>query len=213
MLTIDHLLWAVPELNTGIDLFETLTGARAVRGGSHPGRGTHNALVPLGAGRYLEIISCDPEQDLESIRGDGLGPVLKNRSVPGLFTFAVKYDDIAHLKSRAELLNIDLRGPKEISRRQPSGEILTWRLCHTDKTAFDRCVPFYIDWGDTPHPASSPSQGLVLKDFAVIHPNDYELRHLYNEFGIDVPVVRGDRPGMRAVVGSPKGDVVLTSVG
>src|SRR5688572_3845719 len=53
----DHLVIAVRSLEEGVAEFERLTGIKAGPGGRHPGRGTENALVSLGGGKYLEIIA------------------------------------------------------------------------------------------------------------------------------------------------------------
>src|SRR6516225_5696846 len=59
---VDHLVYATPDLNLGIDRIEKLTGVRATPGGQHPGRGTRNALPALGPSSDLGILGPDPEQ-------------------------------------------------------------------------------------------------------------------------------------------------------
>ena len=56
-LVLDHLVWCVNSVSEGMDMFEALTGVRPCTGGQHLGLGTHNALVSLGDGLYLEILA------------------------------------------------------------------------------------------------------------------------------------------------------------
>lgn len=211
LMPLDHIMWAAPDLETGIAHFERLTGIRATPGGRHPGRGTHNALLSLDNGCYLEIIAPDPTQPLH----DNFGATIKALRTPGIFTYAVQCEaggrDMDALVRAAQEAGIALRGPEQWSREQPGGGTLEWLLAFTDQTPFSRYVPFYIDWKNSPHPSTTAARGLTLADFTVMHPDHQHLAALYAALGIGVRVVPHDRPAMQAVLHGPRGDITLTA--
>ncbi|MBZ8134353.1 VOC family protein [Afifella sp. IM 167] len=207
MSRLDHLLWSAPVLEDGIDLIERLTGVRAAPGGRHPGRGTHNALLSLGEDCYLEIIAPDPEQELEA----NLGARLSARAMPGIFAFAICTDDLTGLGKTARDAGIPFRGPEDWSRKQPDGPELFWQLGFADETEYGDHLPLFIDWKETTHPARTTPGGLSLKLFEVMHPDREGLSDIYETLGIDLPVLRADRPAFRAILSGPRGELVLTS--
>ena len=60
-LAFDHLAIAAGRLGEGIDLVEEKLGVRMPLGGKHAVMNTHNALMKLADGLYLEVIAIDPE--------------------------------------------------------------------------------------------------------------------------------------------------------
>src|SRR6478736_7896042 len=55
-LQLDHIVIAVNDLEASIDDYTAL-GFNVQRGGDHPGRATHNALVVFADGSYFELIA------------------------------------------------------------------------------------------------------------------------------------------------------------
>jgi hypothetical protein len=69
---VDHLIYATPDLDLGIEEIEQFLGIRAVAGGQHPVWATRNALAALGPTSYLEIIAPDPDIEPARTRPFGL---------------------------------------------------------------------------------------------------------------------------------------------
>lgn len=153
--TFDHLVVAVPDLSAGVREFEHLTGTRTIPGGSHPGRGTANHLVPLiprgweGAPlTYLEILGPDPAQD----------PALAARSLPGVTglcaqRWAAHPADFDAAVAGADHAGVDYGDVFDMSRHTPDGGLLAWRLTRRTPLAHGGAQPFLIDWGSSPHPS------------------------------------------------------------
>lgn len=62
MAEIDHIVIGARTLEEGARYVEETLGVKPSKGGAHPGVGTHNMLLGMGANCYLEIIAPDPGQ-------------------------------------------------------------------------------------------------------------------------------------------------------
>ena len=102
---LDHLVYAVPDLDAGVADLEQRLGVRAAPGGPHPGRGTRNALIALGPESYLEIIAPDPAQSAPAGgRWFGVDP----RTPARLAGWAAKGRDLPRLVAAAAQRGIPL---------------------------------------------------------------------------------------------------------
>jgi hypothetical protein len=199
---LDHILLGIDDLERGIAWVEQRTGVRAVFGGVHPGRGTQNALLSLGPGRYLEIIAPDPKQPL----GGPAQPLAAMRE-PQLFNWAVHTDNIAAAAKRAVAEGFAIDGPADGSRTRPDGKTLRWKTCRLQD---DRggLLPFFIQWDrGSVHPSEDAPAGCALKRFYMESPAAPELKKLCQSLGLDISVERGDKPLLHAFISSHKGEV------
>lgn len=207
---LDHLIFAAPDLDAGIDHIEQLTGSRAVIGGPHPGMGTHNALLTFDANTYFEVIAIDPDQP-EPTRTRPFG--LTVESAPRLAGYAIHPTPGERLDDVADAMRANGFDPgpvSSMSRIKPDGEELSWRLTVSGEAGGNAsgALPFIIDWGQSPSPAASlPSMG-DLVELRVTHP-DSSVRVVAKALGLGLVVSDGP-PSLTAVIDTERGRVELT---
>ena len=204
--TVDHLVYATPELQPGIDKIERALGVRATPGGQHLGRGTRNALLSLGPATYLEIIGPDPEQPTPAQpRPFGIDDLKE----PRLVAWAAKGTELERLASEARRGGVKLGEVISGSRRRADGVTLFWRYTDPRTVVAGGIVPFFIDWGTTPHPASTAAQGASLIGLRAEHPDWEQVQKDLNRLRLDLRVQPGPRAALIATVTAPRGRVEL----
>ncbi len=134
-LGIDHIVIAVSELDQAARDYRDL-GFTVLPGGVHANKATHNALICLGDGTYMELLArtgAVPAPDMLDF-----SPLLDKGE--GLAGFALGSDnleaDAARLKANA-FSHIEI-APGE--RRRLDGTIIRWKLMHIDGSF----TPFFI---------------------------------------------------------------------
>jgi hypothetical protein len=203
---VDHLVYAVPDLQAGIERIERLLGVRATPGGQHPGRGTRNALVALGPSSYLEIIGPDPEQPTPAEpRPFGIDRL----TAPRVVTWAARAANLDKVIADARQAGVALGPLAEGSRRRGDGVLLLWRYSDPRTVVADGVVPFFIDWGSTPHPATTSARGGTLAALRAEHPDDENVQRILERLHLDVRVDRGPAAALIATITTPSGPVEL----
>jgi hypothetical protein len=206
---VDHLLLGVSDLDAGIAWVEQRMGVKAVVGGSHPGRGTRNALLSLGGHHYLELIAPDPKQSTYTFHVD-----VRPLTEPRLVNWAVHTSNLDTVLEGARKTGVEVSGPNNGSRITPAGKTLKWRtLAVTNKfgTPAVDPVPFFIEWAaGSAHPSQDSPGGCELLSLAVEHPEAPALKQMLRKLGIDVDVRKGSTARLIATVRTPKGRVELS---
>jgi hypothetical protein len=205
---LDHLVFAAPDLGAGVRLVESLLGVTMAPGGRHEGFGTWNRLVGLGPRSYMEVVSPDPEQpDPDTPRWFGLDDL----EVPRLVTWCVgaggaSLDDVV---MHGRDVGVDLGVPRVGQRAREDGSVLRWSMTDPWAERAGGVVPFFIDWGDTPHPAASLPEGCRFVALRAEHPEPDFIARVYGALGLDIGVSSGEAPRLIATLDSPKGIVEL----
>ena len=157
---LDHLAVACASLAEGTAWVEDRLGVRLQQGGQHAAYGTHNTLLGLADGLYLEVIANEPGAAADA--GHSWFGLDHFTGPPRLANWICQTDVIADAP--------DFAGPP----RALSRGALAWQITVPEDGSLPMQggFPTLIQWGKgTVHPAASlaPS-GCRLVSFAVSHP-------------------------------------------
>lgn len=203
---VDHLVYATPDVKNGVEKLQQLLGVTASPGGQHPGAGTCNSLLSLGPSIYLEIIGPDPAQPKpEFARIFGIDDL----KAPKLVAWAAKGTDLEKLVTQAEHQGITFGKLMDGGRKRPDGTMLSWRYTHPGTVVADGIVPFFIDWGHSPHPSSSAAKGASLVGLRAEHPEAERVQKMLSDLGLNLTVQQGPKAELIATLECPKGRVEL----
>jgi hypothetical protein len=197
---IDHILLGIDDLDRGVQQFEESTGVKPVYGGKHP-RGTHNALVSLGDGTYVEIIAVQkgvtPPEDFT-----GLAQVHTLTPIG----WAVSSKDSAQLRSRLKAAGMGVTEAAPGSRTTPAGKTLSWQTFGL-KDNFEE-APFFIVWSaQTAHPSTTSPTGCKLQQWRIAGPHQKNLEQLRRALDLHVDIADAKATAMRLALTCPKGPV------
>lgn len=199
---IDHILLAIDDLDRGVKAFEESTGVKPVYGGKHPG-GTHNALVSLGDGTYVEIIAVQK----------GVAPPADFAGIEQLHTltpigWAVSSKDSAELRKRLDAGGLAVTDSSAGSRITPAGKTLSWQTFGLKDNFAE--APFFIVWSaQTAHPSTTSPGGCKLQQWQIAGPRQKNLEQLRRTLDLRVDVADAKATSMRLSLSCPKGAVTF----
>jgi len=209
---LDHIIWACADLEYGSRRFEVLTGVRPRYGGVHASGLTHNALVGLGSRCYLEILAPVGPAGLND---DNWCRLARAAQEPRIFTYCLRSPrPLSELASTFQAFGWKNAVVASNGRTTPEGVRLRWQWLAPTAERFDFAFPFFIDWLDSPHPAETlgvapPESGILLRDFAVGHPDATELSRTLRQIGSTVETYAHDDVQFRVQLQTPLGAVSL----
>lgn len=210
-IALDHIVVAAETLADGSAFVEAQLGVRPQPGGKHVAMGTHNALLSLGPGQYVEVIAIDPDAKTPSRpRWFDLDEPRMRAALaesPRLIHWVARTDDIDAAQARAR---ID-PGPVQPMAR---GD-LHWRITipadgHLPGAGL---VPTLVEW---PHGDAHPSDrlldtGIRLVALAGEHPDPATIRAALVALGLSetLKVTYGRYTRLAAMLRTPRGVVTL----
>jgi hypothetical protein len=196
---LDHLAVVAPDLATGATLVEQALGVALQPGGTHATFGTHNRLLGLGSGLYLEVIAPDPDAPRpDRPRWFGLDRVTSVH----LGNWIVRVPDLALVAApeAGDVLSLS-RGD------------LSWRITVPPDGSLPHAggFPTLITWDSGAHPSTRlPDSGVRLLELTVTHPEaDLLARQLTALRDPRVRFVTGAAPRLSARFQTPLGERTL----
>jgi hypothetical protein len=199
---LDHLAVAGESLDAAAAHLEAALGLPLQPGGAHARFGTHNRLLGLEDGLYLEAIAIDPNApapdgprwfDLDRLQG-----------APHLRTWIARVDDL----DAALIRHPEAGQPLALERGD-----LRWRMAvpTSGVLPFDNLFPALIEWQGTAHPAQrlAPS-GARLVRLVITHPDVAALRDALSRLTDLRVVIEPGAPALRAEIATPHGLRVLS---
>ena len=230
---IDHLVIVAKSLAQGVQWCEATLGITPGPGGEHTLYGTHNRLFkvasPSNPMAYVEIIAIDPKavrpkRACPTRWYDMDDPALQKAVAlePRLVHFVVNTPDIKAARMAIRMQGID-RGPAIHASRRTNRGTLNWQISvrADGQRLFDGCMPTLIQWGKPEatdplklHPRNTLTRsGVTLQSLEVIHPSAAKLQAAYDAIELNRVSVTEGPANLKATLQTPKGVVVLESLG
>lgn len=163
MIVLDHFAIAAETLESGRAYAEEALGVSLLPGGQHPHFGTHNLLLGLEDGLYLEVISIDPDAPApEYPRWFDLG---RFAGRPRPTNWICRTDDLSGFVAEYPQAGT----PVPLARGD-----LRWQMSvpPTGILPYDNMFPAVIEWASDDTPARRLSaSGCGLKMLTISHPD------------------------------------------
>ncbi len=206
MLSFDHVIVTVADLETAAERFFRDHGLASVPGGRHESHGTANRIIPLRSD-YIELMAVVDEAEAT---GSPLGAWVLSRldEDEGPGALCLRTDDLDAVAARLDLATITM------SRSNADDALLSWRLAGLEVALTRPALPFLIQWDMAPelHPGRIRApHGIAPHGIAWVEVagDQQEIAGWLGTSSLDIRAGTGDR-GIRAVgIATDEGEVVI----
>ena len=219
-LQLDHLVIAARTLEEGARFIAAKLGVETSEGGAHPLMRTHNRLLNLWGGAYLEVIAIDPAAAATESPHARLfaldDPAFLERLETG--------PQLVHWVARVDRPKLLTRWQAQYPERiapvvAMSRGTNSWNLTVPDDGSFpawqgsgNGLLPSLIQWDTARHPSASlPETGIAVKSMTGFHPRAHLLLEQMAWLGtshlMNVEVTQG-APVLVAEFELPDGSIV-----
>lgn len=179
----DHLAIAADTLEQGVEFIQQKFGVTIPFGGEHNQMGTHNHLMQIGDGIFLELITiqtnANPPKPPQKRWFDLDNPTLQNelKHSPKFVTWIARTPSI---QAELQSLNTDIGEIHQVTRGK-----LNWQITIPQNGALTEhgLFPTLIEWQNNQTPAPNMADlGIRLTELILTHPQPNRLNRLMTNY-------------------------------
>lgn len=206
---IDHIVYAVPNLEQACDKLEDILEVKPVFGGYHKTIGTKNALVNLGDKCYLEILAIDEQNEL--INGPRWMGVdfLENAQIT---RWAINSESLLSDQQILRQYNLNMGEIFAGSRETPSGSLLQWEMILPLALPKIELAPFMVNWSPSSiHPTEALDDKCSLIGIDFHQADSDSTKKLFESLGIDKQIQPSSESKIVIQIKTPSGKIFSLS--
>lgn len=209
---LDHIAIAADTLEQGVKFIEQKFGVTIPFGGVHDQMGTHNHLMQIGNGIFLELIAINPNGQPPKPpqnRWFDLDNSLQQitlKTTPKLVTWIAR---TPNLKSELKNLGANIGNIHQVSRGT-----LNWQISipQNGRLIESGLLPTLIEWQNNQTPAPKMANlGIRLSQFTLTHPQPKKLEKLLTHYKqssqFDLVIQQGEY-GLSAKFTNAQGQII-----
>lgn len=176
---IDHIVVTAPTLESGVEYVQGILGVTPAGGGEHASMGTHNRVLKLGAGTYLEVIAVNPSAPAPNRPRWFELDEEETNVAPRLATWVVRTSDIQAALAASPVVS---GYATPMSRGEYNWTITIPR---NGSLPLQGVAPTMIQWKDAHPAAAMPETGCSLVRLEGFHPRASKVRALLAAIGFE----------------------------
>lgn len=203
---IDHIVYAVPDLEEACDYLEGTLEVKPVFGGYHKTKGTKNALLNLGDRCYLEILAIDKANDsITESRWMGVDLITESQ----ITRWAINSNSLVDDQKKLREYNVNMGEIFGGSRETPSGGLLQWEMILPLASPTIELAPFMVNWSPSSiHPSEALANECSLIDINFSQSKSESTEKLFTDLGIDSHIHHSTESKIVIQIKTPSGKII-----
>jgi catechol 2,3-dioxygenase-like lactoylglutathione lyase family enzyme len=126
VIQLDHVVISVSNLDEAVADYRRL-GFTVLPGGEHASGTTHNALVVLADGTYLELMALTGRDS----KG-GADYSFLHHEGEGFVAYALRVEDLSAAEAELKGRSVSLKAPSSGGRARPDGQVMRWNILNLE---------------------------------------------------------------------------------